>query len=418
MTCAQLLLTLEGVPEDAPPGAAATGALAAATDAADAAFDSVSVQHPSAGVSAGGRSTQSHDRSDSGRLPLPSPNAAAPRVRPSAEDALWQPQRTGGELAGTASGVPHAAVPAGLTGTSPFSSDTRSRRSGSWSLSDAESMPTLPSSGTGMQPSPSAERIVALDNVAFAMRNSAGESVSSLASGDDVTISGVVRASSPYSTAPAHTWAMQPGLSSSAGRTSWAGSTTGARSQGLFISGDHSQYEDTSGLVGNHVLGGTVKGFLEGNGGRGVGEASEALGRGPAVEVMRADRMHACPTRRKVTQVRPSSHGRRPGWPWSASHAAVCRLVVTLLTQGMCRATVHVGRLVAAWGREMLWRRASRLTSMQPVPAIGSSCAAIRVDHRGRAPAWRAGYSARVGALRTVLGPWRPTSWPATAAAR
>eukprot|EP00892_Ulva_mutabilis_P003872 jgi/Ulvmu1/1857/UM012_0013.1 len=302
VTCAQLLLALEGVPEDAPDSPPEDASRALAT-AANTAFDSVSVEHPSGGVAADS-DPDGDSGSDSGRLPpaLNSDAAAATRMlrlQPAAEDTQHGPER---------SSMPRTVESSGPGGTSLLWSDSRSRRSGSWSLSEAESLPAQPSAGHAVQPPPPSERMVALENVTFDMRRGAADSSSpSSAESDDVTISGVVRAGDPSAAAAAHVRAMraEAGLT---GRLSGPGTATGTLSRGLISTSDHTQYEDTSGLVGEGIVGGTVNRFLDGSG-RGVGEGLEWARGGRAAEIQLSQREHAPPPRHLQAQALRNQRG-------------------------------------------------------------------------------------------------------------
>lgn len=288
VTCTQLLLALEGVPEDVSDGPRATTSRALATamdtrDGPDAAFDSVSVDHPSTSVSAGLGSSQGLRGGDSAcaasRL-SPVPGLEQPRDQ-SRQGRTEQHDDTDTGSTGAASSTPRARTMmsgslAGTGGASTFASKRGVHRSASWSLSDAESMPALPPAAVAVASSPSQEPVVTLENVTFNMQHDASRSASSMSSGEDITISGVVRGGAGSSMTAIQMRALraEAGLTDSVGVMSGAASSTANRSQGLYSSGDHSQRTDTSGLVCDQIVGGTVTNFLD-SAGREIGESVE-----------------------------------------------------------------------------------------------------------------------------------------------
>lgn len=330
VTCAQLLAALEGVCDDDPAASGPPGAQSPHSSG----FDSISVQHPSASISAGVGGTRGRvDRDSSGVAAALSPPATLYQATssPDSSRATSEREQQYVQLVSATAGVgpaaeaasesgtpgPHGSAPppqpmmqgslpsAAFTATSLFSPERESRRSGSWSLSDAESMPAMPAAGNGLTARVSPQPVLAVDNVTFEM-GQLSDSESAPASDDGVTISGVV----PGTTAAAATGSGSVGLASGSRSATWA------RSHGLSAtaSRDFSQRTDTSALVDSQIMRGTMEGFLGSTGGgRGLGESVEqgqvrdAAWRWPhgacAASVAGASRS---PLRAVYLQVRPS----------------------------------------------------------------------------------------------------------------
>lgn len=297
VTCTELLVALEGVPDDDTTAAPSSPAGTASTQGPDCtAFDSVSVQHPSSSISAAVGGPESRCRLDSGRVTGPLRPATSPHHT---ADPLWSPDSslaaseehnrhdhsapaagTGPRMVAGAAHSPSTRAPAMMQASLPalasmslFSQSRGGHRSGSWSLSDAESVPAMPSASHGMSPPYSPSPVLAVENVVFEMQQpSLSSSLSAPVSDDGITISGVVPAvaTGPARVMPASQ--MPDDACGSAGFTTGHRSASWARSQGQPHSGLNTNSTDTSALVDSQVVGGTVNSFLQSTG---VGEGLE-----------------------------------------------------------------------------------------------------------------------------------------------
>lgn len=296
VTCAELLVALEGVPDDDITIAPSSASGSASTPGPGcSAFDSVSVQHPSASISAAMGSPENRGSFDSrGVAGALEPAASAHH----AADPLWSPDSSqaaseerrrhnqtavGAEpraiaAAAHSTSPPAAAMmqasPPTLASMSPFSQSRTGQRSGSWSLSDAQSVPAMPSASHGMSPPYSPSPVLAVENVVFEMqRHSLSTSCSVPVSDDGITISGVVPAvaTGPARAMPASQ--MMGDDTESAGFPSGHRSASWAMSQGLPHAGLNTNGTETSALVDRQV-GGAVNSFLQSTG-SGIVEGSE-----------------------------------------------------------------------------------------------------------------------------------------------